>query len=556
MQTNRRFQLHFKVIAMATLVAFMPVFARCQNAATTAAPESTEFASDIKALVASMNRLQSQVETLNSQMSELRNAQQEALRDAEQLRTELNKTREQLAAKTGNTPALYEARPAPSQVSSTSVPYSSSLSSASASSAGQAQPPDDSSHGDLQQRVSKLEGDQELMNDKIVEQSQTKVESGSKYRVRLSGLVLLNTAVTRGSVDNLDIPQFAVPPEAPGVAGSFSGSLRQSQIGVETFGPDIAGARTSANVKFDFAGGFPNVPNGAAFGVVRLRTGTVRLDWANTSIVAGQDAIFFAPLTPTTLSSLAIPALSYTGNLWSWTPQVRIEHRFALSENSGLRIQAGILDSLTGDIPLQSYRYPSVGEESGQPAYATHIGYSQRIFGRDLNVGIGGYYGRQNWGFGRAVDGWAGVTDVSVPLGEFLDFSAEFYRGRAVGGLGGGVGQSILLSGPVYNANSAIYGLDSTGGWLQLKFKPKPNFEVNFAYGEDVPFAGELKRFPATALYYGYSISRNQSPFVNFIYRVRSDVLFSMEYKRLQTNPLNNNAYIANQVIMSLGYAF
>jgi hypothetical protein len=556
MQKKRGFQLHFKIIAMTGLFAFLPLAARCQSAAAAPTPASTEMAADIKALVASVNRLQSQVETLNSQMSQLRNAQQEALREAEQLRTELSQTKEQLAAKTGSTPALYEAGPAGSQVSSASQPYSSSLSSASASSLGQGRSTDDSSHGDLQRRVSKLEEDQELMNDKIVEQSQTKVESGSKYRVRLSGLVLLNTAVTRGSVDNLDIPQFAVPPVAPGVAGSFSGSLRQSQIGVETFGPDIAGARTSANVKFDFAGGFPNVPNGAAFGVVRLRTGTVRLDWANTSIVAGQDAIFFAPLTPTTLSSLAIPALSYTGNLWSWTPQVRIEHRFALSENSGIRIQAGILDSLTGDIPLQSYRNPSVGEESGQPAFATHIGYSQRIFGRDLNVGIGGYYGRQNWAFGRAVDGWAGVTDVTVPLGEFLDFSAEFYRGRAVGGLGGGVGQSILLSGSLYNANTEIYGLDSTGGWLQLKFKPKPNFEVNFAYGEDVPFAGELKRFPATAVYYGYSISRNQSPFVNFIYRVRSDVLFSMEYKRLQTNPLNGNAYIANQVIMSLGYAF
>jgi hypothetical protein len=557
MQKKRRFQLHFEFIAIAALFAFLPLEARCQDAATAPTPASTEIAADIKALVASVNRLQSQVETLNSQMTELRNAQQEALRGAEQLRTELSKTREQLAAKTSGNSAPYEARPAPSQVSSTSVPYSSSLSSASAGSPGQAQSPGDSSHGDLQQRVSKLEDDQELMNDKIVEQSQTKVESGSKYRVRLSGLVLLNTAVTRGSVDNLDIPQIAVPPEAPGVAGSFSGSLRQSQIGVETFGPDIAGARTSANVKFDFAGGFPNVPNGAAFGIVRLRTGTVRLDWANTSIVAGQDGIFFAPLTPTTLSSLAIPALSYTGNLWSWTPQVRIEHRFALSENSGIRIQAGILDSLTGDIPpFQSYRSPTVGEESGQPAYATHIGYSQRIFGRDLNVGIGGYYGRQNWGFGRAVDGWAGVTDVSVPLAEFLEFSTEFYRGRAVGGLGGGVGQSILLSGSIYNPNTSIYGLDSTGGWVQLKFKPKPNFEVNFAYGEDVPFASELKRFPASALYYGYSISRNQSPFVNFIYRMRSDVLASVEYKRLQTNPLNGNAFIANQVIMSLGYAF
>jgi len=555
MQTNRRSELQFKVIAMATLFGCLPVLARCQNAAMAPAPVSTEMAADIKALVASVNHLQSQVETLNSQMLELRNAQQDALREGKQLRAELNKTREDLAAKIGSAPGLYEAGPSTSQSSSV-APQSSSSSLVSATSPRQVQSTEDASQGNLQQRISKLEDDQELMNDKIIEQSQTKVESGSKYRVRLSGLVLLNTAVTRGSVDNLDIPQIAVPAEAPGVAGSFSGSLRQSQIGIETFGPDIAGARTSANVKFDFAGGFPNVPNGAAFGVVRLRTGTVRLDWANTSIVAGQDGIFFAPLTPTTLSSLAIPALSYTGNLWSWTPQVRIEHRFALSENSALRVQAGILDSLTGDVPQQSYRYPSVGEESGQPAYATHIGYSQRIFGRDLSVGIGGYYGRQNWGFGRAVDGWAGVTDVTVPLGEFLDFSAEFYRGRAVGGLGGGVGQSILLSGQIYNSATAIHGLDSTGGWLQLKFKPKPNFEVNFAYGEDVPFARELKLFPASALYYGYSISRNQSPFVNFIYRVRSDVLFSMEYKRLQTNPLNSNANIANRLVVSLGYAF
>ncbi|HXM91563.1 MAG TPA: hypothetical protein VN974_08435 [Candidatus Dormibacteraeota bacterium] len=487
-------------------------------------------------------------------MSNLRNAQQDALREAEQLRAELNQTREQLVAKTGSAPGSFVAGPAISQASSTSV--SSSSSSGPSVTLPQVQSADESSKGDLQQRISKLEDGQELMNDKIIEQSQTKVESGSKYRVRLSGLILLNTAVTRGSVDNLDIPQIAVPPEAPGVRGSFSGSLRQSQIGIETFGPNIAGARTSANVKFDFAGGFPNTPNGAAFGVARLRTGTVRLDWAATSIVAGQDAIFFAPLTPTTLSSIAIPALSYTGNLWSWTPQIRIEHRIGLSENSGLRIQAGILDSLTGDVPQQSYRYPSVGEESGQPAYAAHIGYSRRIFGRDLNIGIGGYYGRQNWAFGRAVDGWTGVTDVTVPLGEFLDFSAEFYRGRAVGGLGGGIGQSILLSGPIYNPGTAIYGLDSTGGWLQLKFKPKPNFEVNFAYGQDQPFARELKLFPASALYYGYSISRNQSPFVNFIYRARSDVLFSMEYKRLQTNPLNSNPNIANQLIVSLGYVF
>jgi hypothetical protein len=143
-----------------------------------------------------------------------------------------------------------------------------------------------------------------------------------------------------------------------------------------------------------------------------------------------------------------------------------------------------------------------------------------------------------------------------VPLGSYFDLSGEFYRGRAVGGLSGGIGQSILISGPIGNPGTAIRGLDSMGGWLQLKFKPKANFEVNFAYGQDNPFAGELRAFPANGSYYGPSLSRNLSPFVNFIYRVRSDVLVSVEYRRLETYTLDSNANLANQVSLSMGYLF
>src|ERR1700732_363629 len=165
MQTNKCSQLHFKAIAMAALIVFLPLLAKCQNTATAPAPVSTESAADIKALLASVNHLQLQVETLNLQMSQLRSAQQDALREAEQLRAELNQTKEQLAANSGSAPTFYEARPVASQVSSTSVPYSSSLSSTSAALPRQVQSTDDSSTSDLQQRISKLEDDQQLMND-------------------------------------------------------------------------------------------------------------------------------------------------------------------------------------------------------------------------------------------------------------------------------------------------------------------------------------------------------------------------------------------------------
>ncbi len=537
MQSDRLSRFQFKILATASFLLLSTSMARSQNAPS---PSSKEPAPDLKSLAASLRSLQSQVQALNSQVVELRSAQQRSSQEAQSLRAELNRTREQLATRT----AAY-------QTTVATVPQISSSSSATASSTV-AQVPSVS----LEERVSKVEDDQSLMNDKIIEQSQTKVESGSKYRVRLSGIVLLNALVTRGSVDNLDFPQIAKPTETIGAPQAFSGSLRQSQIGIEAFGPDIAGARTSANVKFDFAGGFPLTPNGTAFGVMRLRTGTIRLDWENTSLVAGQDSLFFAPLTPTTLASLAIPALSYSGNLWSWTPQIRIEHRVMLSSASSLLFQAGILDSLTGDVPEEGYRDPTAGEQSGQPAYAVRVAWSRQGFGRNLIIGLGSYYGRQNWGFGRTVDGWAGTTDVTLSLGNFFDLSGEFYRGRSVGGLSGGIGQSILLSGPIYNAGTTIHGLDSMGGWVQLKYKPKANFEVNLAYGQDNPFASELRAFPATAQYYGSSLSRNFSPFVNFIYRMRSDVLVSLEYRRLQTYTLDSNANIANQTGVSLGYIF
>jgi hypothetical protein len=408
-------------------------------------------------------------------------------------------------------------------------------------------------------RIAKLEEDQQVMEGKINDQYQTKVESGSKYRLRLSGIVLLNLFENRGTVDNLDFPELALSEQsqAPNAsAGAFGGTLRQSQIRLQAFGPGIAGARTSADVNLDFGGGFPDAPNGAWMGLVRMRTAIVRLDWANTSIVAGQDRLFFAPLAPTSLATLAIPALSYSGNLWAWTPQVRVEHRVVLSDASSLSFQGGILDSLTGDIPPDVFdRYPSWGEESGQPAFAARVSWTHRMFGQDFTVGAGGYYGRQDWGFGRNVDGWAGTADLTLPLGKRFELTGAFYRGRSVGGIGGGIGQSVLINGLFNTPATTVRGLDSMGGWAQLKFKVKSNFEINGAFGSDNPFAREFRLYNANTLYPGL-YTRNLSPLVNFIYQIRSDILFSTEYRYLNSTVLDSGSNSAHQINLSLGYIF
>ena len=511
---------------------------RAQETAQAASnPASTDLGNEVRELSAMVRQLQGQVQSLNTQVSEMQSKAQGGNRESD-----ANSNVPSGGRASGITDP-YLTLPSREQASGSTPSSTAAVSSSS-------------QNETLEERVAQLEDNQQLVDSKLTDQYQTKVESGSKYRLRISGIVLLNMFENRGVVDNADFPEIALEPNPLDSAGAFGGSLRQSQIGLQVFGPDVAGARTSADIKFDFAGGFPTAPNGAVLGLVRLRTGTIRMDWKNTSIVAGQDSLFFSPLAPTSLASFALPALSYAGNLWAWTPQVRIEHRIRFSETSNLLLQAGILDSLSGDVPYSQYeRYPSWGEESGQPAYAARVAWSQRILGQDMTIGTGGYYGRQYWGFGRHVNGWATTADLTIPLGKYFGFTGQFYRGSALGGLGGGIGQDVLLAGPLFSP-AVIQGLDSMGGWVQLKFKPVPKFEVNGALGDDNPFASELRRFPSSDSYYGVSLSKNLSPFVNFIYQVRSDVMFSVEYRHLKTYQIDDDPYGATQINVSLGYIF
>jgi len=512
-------------------------------------------ASDVRALAETVTALQAEIHALNAQITDLRAAQS---RDDEQVRS----LQEQLLRAEGK--AHSDAASADA-ASAAAIPDGqqgygpASEPDVSATPMNSAQPADRSQSETIPERLDAIEEDQELLNSKLVEQSQTKVESGSKYRVRFSGVVLLNLFANRGTVDNTDFPSVALESEQPFSSASFGGSVRQSQLGVEVFGPNIAGARTSGSVNFDFAGGFPqDTVNGETMGVIRLRTAVIRFDWQNTSIVTGQDHLFFVPLAPTSIAVQATPPLSYAGNLWSWTPQVRVEHKIPLSDRSSFLLQAGILDSLSGDPPAPGQgAYPSWGEQSGEPAYAARVAYTHSLFGEDLTLGAGGYYGRQYWGAGRNVDGWASTLDASIPLGKMFLLTGAYYRGRAVGGLWGAIGQDVVMSGSLFDPDTVVKGLDSMGGWMQLKFKPRANFQINAAYGDDNPFAGELARYPeGQASYLGYSFARNQSPFVNFIYLVRSNVEFSVEYRRLRTAVLDDDTQTANLYNATIGYKF
>jgi hypothetical protein len=283
----------------------------------------------------------------------------------------------------------------------------------------------------------------------------------------------------------------------------------------------------------------------------------MRLDWTQTSIVGGQDAPFFSPLSPTSFASLGYPAFADAGNLWTWTPQVRVEHRLNISESDRLLVQGGLLDPLSGEAPpSQFYRAPEGGEQSRKPAVGSRVAWTHGAGDHALTLGVGGYYSRQNYGAGRTMDAWAGTVDWNAPLGNHFALSGEFYRGRALGGLGAAQGRSVLFNGPESTPTSALIGLNTMGGWTQLKFKATEAIEFNAAFGEDNPFARDLHYFyyPTSS---GYtSIARNQNALFNVIYRPRSDLLFALEYRYLDTPQTTNITNTAGTLNLSMGVLF
>jgi regulator of replication initiation timing len=513
---NVSFSHSVKLLAVG-LICTGSFTATAQQAASAAS--EPDLADSIRQLREQIQELRSAVSEVKSEAAEYRAENQELRKELESIRTKANTAQNPLAENSSAT----------------------------------AQTPGSNA---TEQRVSAVEETNQVTQSELRTLYQTKVESASKYRVRLSGMVLLNLFHDRGAVDNLDVPTYSSAFGPYGLNPTFGATLRQSELGLEVFGPELAGAKTSGQVQFDFGGGFPSgALDGINTGIVRLRTANMRMDWDNTSLIVGQDSLFISPNSPTSFASLLVPSFGYSGNLWSWTPQVRLEHKFNLAEDQNVSVQAAILDNVTGEPSYGSHRLPQAGESSGLPAYAARTAWTKDISGKPVTFGASGYYSRQNWGQGWIADGWAAVGDWRVPLSSRFEFSGEAYRGKAVGGIGGGIGQSVLISANPTNFAPDFLPLNSAGGWSQLKFSATSRLEFNGAFGVDSPFARDLHAVPSPAGVYPNVLAANRSAMLNFIYRPRSDLLFSGEYRHLRTSQILNY-YSADQVNVTMGVLF
>jgi TolA-binding protein len=409
----------------------------------------------------------------------------------------------------------------------------------------------------LNQNVQAIREQQDAMQAEIKQHDQTKVETFSKYPLRISGLVLFNAFSNAGVVDDSQLPSIALT-RVPGAShGSSGANLRQTLLALDASGPRIAGARSSADVSVDFFGGAATNSYGytSSAGVVRMRQSWVSLDWYRTTAQAGYTVPLISPLSPTSYATVAQPGMAGSGNLWTWSPQLRVEQRFPFTEQRRIALEGGFIDppasgytSVQLDSPVEASRHPGY---EGRLSYAADG--SRNGVSRPFVLGIAGYSAHETYTSTPQIHSWAFTGDWQVPIYKWFSLSGEAYRGRALGGLGGGIYKDIFTAIDSSTGLSRTTGVATAGGWTQLKFGLSSTFQANAAFGLDDAFGSNFDGFhlPTTL-----PTARNSSFVGNFIYRPKSYLILSPEYRHIRTWPYVGSPFVADIFTITAGYEF
>lgn len=400
--------------------------------------------------------------------------------------------------------------------------------------------------------------DWQIVNARLEEQEQDKVESNLKYRVKLSGMVLLNAFGVSGQVDNVDVPTIALPHDPAGSSGSVGASLRQSIIGITGIGPEILGADTVGDIQMDFFGGLPSGYGANTSGIARLRVARIRVNWTHTSLFGGLDVPFFSPNVPTSYMAVGIPSFASAGNLWVWTPTIGVEQRIDAG-SSQFRIDAGFMDPPAYAQQTSTTRMLSAQESSRQPTYAVRFSENAKRESNPISFGISTIYSPERFEGGATVNGWGGVADWRFPLFPHAEVSGEFFGGKGIDSFGGV--PSLVPAVPNYDYYTVVApsleGVTMMGGWTQLKYKVNTRNEFNFGIGSGGRISQDFRQVQVLAAGQLADLSpRNQMLFVNYILRARSDLLFSPEFRRLRTYPSSGSPAIADQIGLAAAFLF
>jgi hypothetical protein len=307
-----------------------------------------------------------------------------------------------------------------------------------------------------------------------------------EIQAQVHGLVLVNAFVNGTGVNNSDVPQFVLPPPAPGgpPASAAGATVRQSRIRAQANVPEFGGGSLIAELDVDFFGGQQPSTGGRTFPLVRLRRAFAEFSRGRMALFVGQEAPPIVEINPSSLASIGVPEFAGAGNLWLWIPQVRLGVDVSTVGAARLGIELAVLAPTSGDAQTAFFTQPDIAERSSRPYVQGRLRARWGSGDTQGELNLGGHLGWLAIGPDHRITARAVAVSVWTPLTRRLELRGEAYTGRALAGLGGGgIGQN--------------FGLDSaavrtTGGWVQLNLKPTVAWEIGAGAALDDPDDADL----------------------------------------------------------------
>ncbi len=371
----------------------------------------------------------------------------------------------------------------------------------------------------------------EIQGKRIDEQAQTKVEASQRFPIRLTGMALFNAFMNSKQNGGVEYPVVASTPGS-GLAGA---TLRQTIIGLDFRGPGtVWGGTVHGSVYMDFSAGTTN-------SAMRLRTGSIEIDWKDRNIMVGVEKPIFNPREPSSLAQLAVSPLTGAGNLWLWVPQVRFEQDVSFARSTGLRSQVGVIETHE-DGPYPNGTTAFTGPlEAARPGLEGRFEFYHNLDDeRRLEIAPG-FHSSQTHVAGTSVASDIFSLDWFFNPWHRLDFTGAYYTGQNIAPLGAGYQQGY---GIYYHEVRPVH---SQGGWAQitLHIVPKLDFHLFSGQQDDRNRDLDAGRIGKNLLFGG-----------NLYYHLAPNVILGLETTQLRTTYIGQGIRINNHYDLALGYLF
>ncbi|HLK69800.1 MAG TPA: hypothetical protein VKU19_40500 [Bryobacteraceae bacterium] len=374
-----------------------------------------------------------------------------------------------------------------------------------------------------------LEQQVEIQGKRIDEQAQTKVEASQRFPIRLTGMALFNAYMNSRQSGGAEYPVVAAA-TGPASAGA---TLRQTIVGLDFRGPStVWGGTVHGSVYMDFAAGATNI-------AMRLRTGSIEIDWKNRSFMVGLEKPIFNPREPSSLAQLAVSPLTGVGNLWLWVPQARFEQDIAFTRSTGIRAQGGVVQ--THEIGPYAGSTFTGTVESARPGGEGRVELYHNLDDQRRLEFASGFHTSQTHVIGKSVESQILSLDWFFNPLRKVDFTGAFYTGQNVAPLGAGYQQGF---GVYYSHVSPVH---SQGGWAQITFHAAPRLDFHFFTGQQDDRNSDLDRG---------GIGKNLLFGGNVYFHLAPNVLLGLETTQLRTTYLGQGIRINNHYDLALGYLF